>query len=81
MTSVIALNGWLQVKEREFSDLERDTNVWSNRSKKGETTQSTEDLNYISSIGLRASSFAADLGFMKRVFSKGLEEWQNRNDP
>lgn len=81
LASVIAINGWLQSKEREFYELERDTNVWRNRSKKGETTQSIEDLNYISSIGLRASSFVADLGFVKRIYSEGLKKWQNRSDP
>lgn len=81
LASVIALNGWLQFKEREFSELEKDTNVWRNRSEKREAAKTIEDLNYISSIGLRASSFAADLGFMKRVFAQGLEKWQSRNDP
>lgn len=77
LASVAALNGWLQSKELEFSDLEKSANVWRNSSKSIETTPSIEDLNKISTIGMRASSLASDLGYMKRVFSQGLEAWQN----
>lgn len=77
IASVIALNGWLQSKDQEFAILERDAITWRSNFENEINTQSVDNLHKISSLGLRASSLASDLGALKRIFSRGLERWED----
>lgn len=76
ISSVVALNGWLQLKDKEFANIEVKANSWRQETQDNIKSESIENLDSISKIGLRVSSLASDLRFLKRLYSEGLKGWQ-----
>ena len=73
LTSVIAINGWLQSNKATVSRLEGEASHW--RSDTHIDIKGSDKLSSIVKIGLEASAVSSDIGLARRLVLSPLQAW------